>query len=119
MKKCPFCAEEVQSEAVKCKHCGEFFDERMRLAVSQTPSTFAESARPKDWYFKTTFIVVMFLCVGPLALPLVWMSPYIKTRNKWIITIIAGVLSYYSFVATMKAIASIKEYYHQLTSMYK
>ncbi len=105
MKKCPFCAEQIQSEAIKCRYCGEYLDGFSRAG---------SRPREKKWYFSTSSVVIALLCAGPLALPLVWFNPRYKAATKLIITVIVLVVT---VLCTYLAFTTYQKLLDQITAM--
>lgn len=52
-KKCPFCAEDIDHNAVKCKHCGEYLTDQAKKEAGQ--------GGPNMGFLLTTLVVLAII----------------------------------------------------------
>ena len=102
MKKCPYCAEMIQDEAVKCRFCSAL----LIPPVIKQPRA--------QWYFSDIGVFVAFLCVGPLMLPLVWWNPRYSRLVKTVVTVVILILTWLMYRSISASLVKLQELYRML-----
>lgn len=97
---------------IKCPYCGKEFE-------VQAIDAAAGSVLPKQkWYFTTYWIVIAFLCIGPFALPFVWLNPRYKPIIKWIVTVLVIIITIWLSIKSIDMYRNLMQQLNGLNSSY-